>query len=141
MKGRVDPKEFQEEFYNSVDADRWSERMGEFILTLTDNIAGSGIIQADDHIINELKGDVIMTVLEKLWVYKDSGTKSNAMYYAIAIIKNKFRRLARDRLGASATKTLYGTDSFYLEYDEDIKRSRKKKATYVSIDYLENRDG
>lgn len=141
MKGTVKAREFQEEFYKSVELGRWTEKMGSFLLTLTDNIAYSGVIKAEDHIIKELYSDALMTVLEKLWVYKDSGTKSNAMYYAIAIIKNKFRRLARDRLGANATKTLYGTDSYYLEYDKDIKRNRKKKATYVSIDYIENIDG
>lgn len=137
---KIDSLKFQEEFDKSVERGLWTETIGEYILVLVDNIARSGILRHNgtDDAINEIKGFAVMNVLEGLWTYEQSSKKSRAMYYAIAIIKNTYRKFGRECFGANAVKTLQGTDSFTMVFDENIGRYRKAKVDYIDYNSISN---
>lgn len=137
---KIKSSEFQDEFTKSVELGRYTERMGRFILALVDNIAYSGIVKHNGttDTLEELKGFALMDVLNGLWNYHKKDRNSRAIYYAIAIIKNSFRRMGKERLGANATKTLQGTDSYGLYINGDNVRLRKMKAEYVDVDRVKN---
>ena len=136
-KAKINSNSFQTEYYLSVEQGYYTEKLGFYILKLVDNVAYSGIIKHNgtNDVVEELKGFALMELLENLWKYHKVDKKSRAMYYAIAILKNSLRRMSKERLGANATKTLQGTDSFTLYYNG---RQRKQKAVYVDIKNIQN---
>lgn len=131
--GDINNEDFQRQFELSVLQGTWTEEMGRYMLILVDNIAYSGILNANKSVIEELKGDLIMSLVEGLWKYEPVGNKSKAIYYAIAIVRNKLRRISKERVGGRATKTLQGTDCFAMKYDANDNRLRRVRAQMIPM--------
>jgi hypothetical protein len=128
----ISKEEFNKELIKSSEAGKWTERAGELIITLVENIAMSKYFKLNsfEFIISEAMMDyVILAILEKNLHDYEVG-KGDGFSLFSKIVFNRCSEFLRSRVGKNSWKDIYG------ENTKCYCGKNLIKATVINIDDL-----